>query len=112
MDVEPESAAPFGNESQDVRLFVQAAAQENQARLEAVLDIWQLERLVEANLAVRELHTLVNREQLPQDPSCYPFDQILVVHEHAVVGSIVFDRRRHACRRPGHWTQFGRMFSG
>ena len=74
-DVEPESAATFGDESQDLRFVREAAAQQNQPGLEIVLDIWQLEALVEAKLAVRKLDTLlavVNSEQLPEDPSRYP----------------------------------------
>ena len=67
-DVEPESPAPFGDQSQDLRFFGQAAPQQDQPGLEVVFEIWQLERPVEANLAVRELNTLltvVNPEQLP-----------------------------------------------
>lgn len=74
-DVEPESPATFGDQSQDLGFVRQAAAQQNQPGLEIVLDIWQLEALVEADLAVRELDALLavdNPEQLPQDPSCYP----------------------------------------
>src|SRR5436190_16219472 len=90
-DVEPESPATFGDQSQDLRFVREAAAQQNQPGLEVVLDIGQLENLVEANLAIRELDTslaLVNPEQFPQNPSCYPFNQIRIVHEDTVVGLI------------------------
>src|SRR4051794_19477857 len=93
-DVEPESAATFGDQSQGLRFVRETAAQQNQPRLEVVLDIWQLEAPVETNLAIRELDTVlavVNPEQLPQDPSCDPFDQIRIVHEDAVVGLIVLE---------------------
>ena len=46
-DVEPESPATFGDQSQDLGFVREAAAQQ------------QLETLVEANLAVRELDTLL-----------------------------------------------------
>ena len=74
-DVEPETPAAFGNQSQDLGFVRQAAAQQDQPGLEVVLDIRQLDALVEANLAVGELDPLLavdNPEQLPQDPSCYP----------------------------------------
>ena len=94
-DVEPESPATFGDQSQDLRFVREAAAQQNQPGLEVVLDIWQLEALVEANLAVRKLDTLlavVNPEQLLEDPSGDPLNQIRIVHKDAVVGLIVLDR--------------------
>jgi hypothetical protein len=94
-DVEPEPSATFGDQSQDLRFVREAATQQNQPGLEIVLDIRKLEAPVEANLAVRELDTLltiVNPEQLPQDPACYSFNQIRIVHEDAVVGLIVLDR--------------------
>ena len=93
--IEPEPPTTFGDQPQGLRFVRKAAAQQNQPGLEVVLDIWQLEALVEANLAVRELDTLlavVRLKQLPQDPSAYPFNQIRIVHENAVVGLIVLDR--------------------
>ena len=94
-DVDPESPATVGDESQDLSFVREAAAQQNQPGLEVVLDISQLEALVEANLAVRKLDTLlavVNPEQLLEDPSGDPLNQIRIVHEDAVVGLIVLDR--------------------
>src|SRR5262245_58607595 len=94
-DVEPEPPATCGDHSQDLGLVHEAATQQNQPGLEVVLDIRQLEALVESNLAVRELDAMlvvVDPEQLPQDSSCYPFDQICIVHEDAVVRLVVFDR--------------------
>src|SRR5262245_52820380 len=58
-DVEPESPATVGDQSQDFSFVCEAAAQQNEPGLEVVLDIWQLEALVEANLAVRELDALL-----------------------------------------------------
>jgi hypothetical protein len=47
--VEPESPATFEDQSQDLRLVREAAAQQNQPGLEVVLEIGQLEGPVEAN---------------------------------------------------------------
>jgi len=69
-DIEPEPSATLGDQSQDLRLVREAAAQQNQPGLEVVLDIRQLEAVVESNLAVRELDALlavVDPQQLPQD---------------------------------------------
>jgi len=66
--VEPESPATFGDESEKLRFVREAAAQQDQPGFEVVLDVRQLERLVETNLAVGELDTLfavVDAEQLP-----------------------------------------------
>ena len=38
LDVEPESPAPFGDESQGLRFVREAAAQQNQPGLEVVFD--------------------------------------------------------------------------
>ena len=50
-DIEPEPSATLGDQSQDLRLVREAAAQQNQPGLEVVLDIRQLEAVVESNLA-------------------------------------------------------------
>ena len=39
-DVDPESPATFGDQSQDLRFVREAAAKQNQPGLEVVLDIW------------------------------------------------------------------------
>ena len=68
-DVEPESPATFRDQSQDPRICPPGGGAAESAGPRGCP--WQLEALVEANLAVRELDTLlavVNPEQLPQTP--------------------------------------------
>ena len=69
-DIEPGPSATFGDQSQDLRLVREAAAQQNQPGLEVVLDIRQLEALVESNLAVRELDALLAVVDLRVGPTC------------------------------------------
>ena len=69
-DIEPEPSATFGDQSQDLRLVREAAAQQNQPGLEVVLDIRQLEALVQSNLAVRELDALLAVVDLRVGPTC------------------------------------------
>ena len=71
-DVEPEPPSAVGDQPQDLGFVRETPAQQNQPGLEVIPDIGQLEALVEANLAVREVDTLfavVDPEQLPQDSS-------------------------------------------
>jgi hypothetical protein len=65
-DIEPEPPTTFGDQPQHLGFVLEAAAQQNQPGLEVVLDIGQLEALVEANLAVRELDTLLAVVPAPQ----------------------------------------------
>ena len=70
----------------------QPAAQQQQARLEVVLPLRQIQRLVEPQLAVRELHapfSVAPAQQLPQDFRGQAADQVLAVDQNALIARVV-----------------------
>ena len=75
-------------------LLLEPAAEQQQPALQVVLPLRQLERLVEPQLAVRELRAsrrLVRRQQPPQDPRGQAADQVLAVDEDRLVRGVVDD---------------------
>ena len=74
---------PSGTSLRNSDLSREAAAQQNQSGLEVALDIWRLEALVEANLAVRELDTLL-AVQKPEQASTGPVPLSLLIRYASV----------------------------
>ena len=104
-ELQREAAARFRDNPQVGALLLETPAQQQEAALEVVLPLRQVQRLVEPQLAVRELDAarrLRARQELPEDLRRQAADQVLAVDEDALVGRVVGDLApRGPARRAG-----------
>src|SRR5262249_5229793 len=102
LHVEAKAAAAGVLNAQEVATFLEPPAQQDQSRLEVVLDVGEVQKRIEADLLVRNLDPLLLRERLEQTPehaSGDALDHVLVADEDAVVERVVLHLRQVAPRR-------------
>src|SRR5262249_54270980 len=94
VDNQPESASTALLDPDRRPPLLQASLQQDQAVLEVVSKLGQLERRVEADLPIAELDPaflVVLSEQRPQQPAGDSFDQIVPIEEGAAVDLEIAD---------------------
>ena len=109
-DVQVEATTRRLLDAQVVAALFQSLAEEDEARLQVVLDVGELERGIEPDFLITEVDApfrLVHLQQPPEDGAGNSFDEVLVVEERAAVGGEVTDRQRRSpairtCRSRGH----------
>ena len=89
-----EAAARLWDDPQVGAFLLEPPAEQQQPALEVVLPLGQVERLVQAKLAIGELRAtlrLPRVQQLPQDSCRQAANQVFAVDENAFVGVVVGD---------------------
>ena len=97
---EPEQSSP-GLLDPDANLaLVEPAAEQDEAWIEVLGVVGQLQSGIEAQLAIAELRAAgldMLAQETPEDRAGYPLDEVVVIEEHAVIARIM-PNRHHALR--------------